>query len=307
MGALKSLFTTADRGDYLEKRLDEKMLGADCRSIKDKKLATLALSDIFVRNNEYRSPRLPYWIANATIFQNGELFQFAPDVLESFKVDMYWHRVSRRYKKDHQLSNCAKRIDGQANSFADCMPLSVGMKASASFPVGIPTTTLRSSYCNKCHLQLIDGGTFDNLALFSAMLIIKKHREEFEKEPESKARHLLIVVDAFPGEIRPFSESSGSPSIFRVAARQLGVTKDSLRNYMKTEAIIKNSDFYPRDTKVIFFDIDDYENAKNVKTEVNISRKQQIALIKAGENLVDKAKSQITAFLDNLPENKESQ
>ena len=301
-GIFKSIFTSADRGDYLEKRLDKKMLGADCRSVGDKYFSTLTLSDVFVRKTEQRSPKLPYWIANATIFQNGELFQFAPDVLERFGIDMYWHRASKIYQKDHGDTRCGTRDDGQSNGFADCLPLSVGMKASASFPVGIPATTLRSSHCENCFLQLMDGGTFDNLGIFSAMLIIKQHRELYEKNSGNNARHLLFIVDAFPGEIQPFSESSGGPSVFRVAARQLGVTKDALRNYMKTESERINSDFYPRDTTVIFLDIDNHIDAKKIKTEVNISEKKQKLLIRAGKELVEEAKPKIEAFLKELPE-----
>ncbi len=330
---LKAIFTAYDRGVYLEERLDKKVLGADCRSLKGPEHATLRLSDIFIRKEmPEREFRLPYWVANATIYQNGELFQFAPDVLKSYEIVQYSHRLKKYKQSNHDETLCAKANKyGVPPVFEDCMPLSVGLKASATFPAAIPATTFLSTRCNtaetnqkECYIQLLDGGLFDNLGMFSALDIIRQHRLLYEQTVANPVHHLLIVIDAFPGEIVPFSKRKGSPTWFQVLLRQLEVTKDSLRNYMKSEAQLhqdykkaaanprhdsqngaknlERSTLFPPDLEVIFLDIDDLPYAKEVDTNVNIKKGEQKKLIAAGRDLVKRRKWDLIDFLNRLPD-----
>jgi hypothetical protein len=50
------------------------------------------------------------------------------------------------------------------------------------------------------------------LGIFSALDIIRQHRLFYEQTVANPVHHLLIVIDAFPGEIVPFSKRKGSPT-----------------------------------------------------------------------------------------------
>jgi hypothetical protein len=78
----KTWFSNIDRGDFLEKKIDSRILGYNKRG------RSLLLNDVFRDSQkaecdgEVCNKMVPNWVANATIFQNGAIFQFIPNILE---------------------------------------------------------------------------------------------------------------------------------------------------------------------------------------------------------------------------------
>lgn len=184
---------STNRGDVLERRLGESVVGEiDGR--------TPTLGDVFVPPGT--TPRLPYWVANATVYENGAIFPFTPDMLEKYGITEYCH--------DEKYRPLQSSFD---------MPLSVGLKASASFPVAIPTSNLKSKMDRQnSTLHLMDGGVADNLGLISALRLLNQ-------DPAQKK--VLIVIDAYNGMQEPFSRGGPAPGIFTTALRTTSISLDS--------------------------------------------------------------------------------
>lgn len=182
-----------DRGDILEERLDDNILGrANGRSLR--------LSDVFVPKGTI--PKMPYWITNGTVFENGAIFPFTPDVIEKYGVNGYNHRLTtRRLTRPEDL------------------PLSVGLKTSASFPVAIPPTTLQSGL-DPAHpvIHLMDGGVADNLGVVTALRLLRKDKAR---------KKVLIVIDAYNGVTEPFSKRGIRPGPVGAALRSTSISLDS--------------------------------------------------------------------------------
>lgn len=182
-----------DRGDVLESRLDDYVLGQHGKR-------SLTLGDVFKPKGTI--PLLPYWIANATVYENGAIFPFTPDILQTYGINRYSHRLS-----SHKL---ASPYD---------LPLSVAMKTSASFPVAIPPTTLRSGADPKNpQLHLIDGGVSDNLGFVTALRLLKQ---------DSAKKKVLIIIDAYNGRVEPFSKIGIRPGMILSALRSTNISLDS--------------------------------------------------------------------------------
>lgn len=182
-----------NRGDVLEGRLDEYVLGRhDERS--------LTLGDVFAKRGV--TPTLPYWVMNGTVYENGAIFPFTPDVLREYKITGYKHR----------MASCKLER-------AEDMPLSVGLKTSASFPVAIPPTTMRSSRDAKNpQLHLMDGGVADNLGVITALRLLRQDR----------AKHkVLIIIDAYNGLVEPYSKNGIRPGVLLTALRTTSISLDS--------------------------------------------------------------------------------
>ena len=182
-----------DRGDVLERRLDDSVLGKqDGRS--------LTLGDVFVPKGT--TPHLPYWVANGTVYENGAIFPFTPDILEKYGITGYKHQM-RAYR---------------LNSPGD-LPLAVGLKTSASFPVAIPPSTLKSNLDHgNPRLHLMDGGVADNLGVVTALRLLAQDRA---------SRKVLIIIDAYNGDIEPFSKRGVRPGMVRSALRTTSISLDS--------------------------------------------------------------------------------
>ena len=188
------MMTNLDRGDILEGRLDENILG-----LHDGK--SLTLRDIFVPKGG-GTPQVPYWIANGTAYENGAIFPFTPDILTAYHINGYKHRLRNRTLKDPYD-----------------LPLSVGLKTSASFPVAIPASTLKSSRDPKNpRLYLLDGGVADNLGIITALRLLRQ---------DKAARKLLIVIDAYNGHTEPFSKEGALPGMIHTALRTTSISLDS--------------------------------------------------------------------------------
>ena len=180
-----------DRGDILESRLDEHLLGGnDERS--------LTLGDVFVPKGG-PAPSVPYWVTNSTVYENGAIFPFTPDVLQTYGINGYKHRL-----RSVPLSNPYD------------LPLAVGLKASATYPVAIPPSTLKSGRDAKHpRLHLLDGGVADNLGIITALRLLRG-----DKAP----RKILIVIDVHNGRTEPFSNKSTQPGMLLTGLRTTSIS-----------------------------------------------------------------------------------
>ena len=254
---ISGLFTVAalgtrDRGDLLEQAFDDHILGCQWRRRKlasrraaGRGSASLTLGDIFVpRSDAGAEVRLPYWVANATVFENGALFPFTPDHLKLYQVHAYRHRCRRRsYEPARETYD----------SFLAGVPISVALTASGSFPVALPATTLHSRMDRRNpYLHLLDGGMADNLGVLTALRLLAQ-------EPHGRVRRkVLVVIDAHNGELAPFSRRWRSPVVLMTLFRTTVAHLDSWRG--RAQEIVRGlcaSEQFGPDTKVVFLNFDD--------------------------------------------------
>lgn len=105
-----------DRGELLEWMIDNRILGRSYRGSGK----SLHLKDVFRYENRDitfdNKKMVPYWITNATVYNDGSRFPFAPDVLYEYGVCEYTHRAKRQ-----ELSESGLGIKD--------IPLSIGVTA----------------------------------------------------------------------------------------------------------------------------------------------------------------------------------
>jgi predicted acylesterase/phospholipase RssA len=309
-----------DRGDVLEKKIDDRLLGLKRRkkskALPNERKRSLTLSDVFCYKNNFNGIEqnackymVPYWVSNATIYTNGAIFPFAPDLLERYKVVQYTHRGWREKLGDDKTR----------------LPLAVAVKASASFPVAVPPTTLKSDYQkdtadgSNLYLQLLDGGLADNIGVHTAISLLEK--DDCQKK-------VLLIVDAYKGESHPFSFKEAAPSglaiglktttmglnashvrleddvrrmcpncgivflnfetltledVFRKVTQKQGMDQVESRKVNNMEGY-KTSQEY---NEYLEARNDLYEDIRDVDTAFNVSKKEQKLLITAGKEVVN--------------------
>jgi hypothetical protein len=185
------LFSYVDDGDALEKAIDDIVLGYKRRkqSAGKKQARSMLLGDLFIHRDSVHLPvRYPMLFANSSVLSTMAIFPFTPDVLDCHMISGYTHQM-KTIRKD------------QLDHFR--IPLSVGIKASGSFPVLISNSTLRSNYHpERRFLHLIDGAISDNIGWYTAMEVLKQDRSP---------RKVLLIVDAEAGGNRfTFSKREGA-------------------------------------------------------------------------------------------------
>ena len=261
----KEIFSAQEGGEKIADAVSDSIL-------KKNNGGTLLLGDIFIpRNGSPAAVKLPYWVTNATVYQNAALFPFTPDVLEKYAVRTYpYHLVT------HTINNEGYDV-----------PAAVGMSASASYPFAVPPVTLGSNGCenNPCYLHLIDGGIADNLGVLTALNLLSQDNSKIK---------ILIIIDAYKAAVEPYSKELLPPSNATIFWRLLTMSADASRQNIK-----QNVNGYAKDVLchrgaknvlVIYLDLAEYPQARNVSTTFTITPKQQKVLITAGEDLVLKNK-----------------
>ena len=191
-------FSMVDDGDALERSIDEHVLGYRRRAKEvRKKSQSLVLGDFFIPVNSPDSVRFPMHITNSSTLNTMTIFPFTPDILKLYRINGYTHRLH-------------KVVKDTLDPFK--VPLAVGIKSSASFPVLISNTTLHSAYSPlRPHLHLIDGAMTDNIGYHAALQILKQ-----EKAP----RKILLIVDAdAAGNRYTFSKREGAVFSLSVIGR----------------------------------------------------------------------------------------
>jgi hypothetical protein len=216
-----------DRNLRFEQAIDDDALGFRWRkakliSLRDPNAArdaTLTLADVFVpAMDSGRQVTLPYWFANATVYNNAVIFPFSPDNLRDYNLAGYYHRGV-----EHKLVNTHKRQD-DPNDFVLRVPLSAGVTSSANFPLAMPPLRFTSRMDpNNPYFYLFDGGIADNLGVVTAMRVLG------DKMNDNVPRKILIVIDSYQGELTPFEKDKDSPKEAETASRLMGTGLDSWR------------------------------------------------------------------------------
>jgi hypothetical protein len=262
----------SDRGDFLERQFDWKILGAKKRG------KSIKLKDIFIPVESKSMVKMPIWVANSSIYENGGIFPFIPSTFERYRVKSYTHHLRK-----------ITALNGELFSRTEIgnIPLSVGLKASASFPNAVPATTLKSSYdpLNE-YIHLFDGGLSDNLGIITGLKILLENQNPYK---------LLIVIDAYKGQFEPFSDKEGSPSMLEISLRTTGISLDVLRSrhHWTINQIKESKNNKGGPINVVYLNFDDlpedtFNKVKDIGTNFNISPEQQDELFKAGKVIVKK-------------------
>jgi hypothetical protein len=272
-----------DRGDLLQERLDSTILRKNCDAEDTSQPCSWVLGDIFKAEGDAR-PVVPYWIANATNYVSGEIFSFTPDNICAQDVAKYTHR--QRWREDKTPLDCSNRL-------AMNVPLALGMRSSANFPVGLPATTLVTS--RNDNIKLSDGGQADNLAFYSALEILFQEAElssyvDATNEPPVRRRRLLIIVDAFRGALGNAHKKQGAPDMVSAAFRSPSLPLDALRTRIRGTVSTVNGSYRSEIDSVLldsnlavaYINIDDEEEARAVGTTFWLSESEQRLLIEAG-------------------------
>lgn len=160
-----------DAGDFLEKGIDDNILGFK-RMKGHNNAHSIKLGDLFINVNEPNTPVLyPMFFSNSSIVGTKQIFPFSPDILERYAIEGYTHRKKYLVEKKDPFE----------------MPLSVGIKASSSFPVLIPNSTLESKYNpSRPFLHIMDGTLSDNLGYHTAFEVLKQ---------DLSPQKVLLIID----------------------------------------------------------------------------------------------------------------
>ncbi len=184
----KVWFSFVDYGDALENSINDHVLGYARR----KEIApsrNILLGDLFIAKKDTISEVLyPMHITNSSAMGTLAIFPFTPDILQTHRVTGYTHGMKIVEKPD---------LDPYQ------IPLAVGIKASGSFPVLIPNTTLHSSFnAERKYLHIMDGAMTDNQGYYTALEVLKQ---------DEAPRKVLLIVDAdASGNLNTFSERQGA-------------------------------------------------------------------------------------------------
>jgi len=198
-------FTYFDDGDALEKVIDDLVLGYKRQKKwaeqKGGKAKSISLGDLFVDRDSLSKPvKFPMMVANASLLDKMGVFPFTPDILKQYKINGYSHRM-KKYMYE------AEEFDIYE------MPLSVGIKASGSFPALISNTTLCSSHNpHRKYLHIIDGAMTDNFGFQTAVSLLVQDHKAYQK--------VLMVIDAEnAGNMPTFNRKQNARLSFKVYGR----------------------------------------------------------------------------------------
>ncbi|MFK7933434.1 MAG: patatin-like phospholipase family protein [Saprospiraceae bacterium] len=310
----KLWFTLYDDGDQLEKAIDDYVLGYKERRQELKVNRSIRLGDMFIpKENKTTLVKYPMMFANGTVYDKMVIFPFSPDILEKYKVTGWTHRVRKTLD--------ASPLD---------LPLSVGIKASGSFPVLISNTTLFSNYHpERKFLHVLDGAMTDNFGYYTALEVLKQ---------DTATRKVMFIIDAdAAGNSYTFSNRESAPlgvSVFgRLAssgldARRVLVEKDLNEVsdgfgfepifFSFNRLILNNSEQPPAEIKKVKLVQQDYiirmkkdlnsltnkdlqilyDLITNIGTKYSITEEEQELLLLTGQKIVQMQEAEIRAALE---------
>ena len=250
----KVWFTDLDRTNLLEKAIDDDLLGSKWRreNKKDQLKDSLKMKDIFIPRSETTTEvRLPLWITNATIFENGAIFPFSPDILMAYEITNYTHQLQPVPPQSKE-----EWSQEEYKQFIFNMPMALAVAASGNFPVALPATTLKSKLDpDNPYLHLLDGGLSDNLGVFSALRYLSQ-----ENKTDLIEKKLLIVIDAYNGPLGPTSKNSGAPLWSDALKKTTSASLDSWRGRYR-EIIYQLAE--AKNIEVVFISPDSFNKAED--------------------------------------------
>lgn len=271
------LFFGQLRGSKIEGSLNDGILDTGQGGLK--------LGDIFVPRQSRGQVELPYWGINTTVYQNMAILPFTPDMLARYQITGFSHK-DVDYVIPGNFSNPYYAYD---------VPAAVGLTASLSVPFAIPATTLPSSACGQqCYLQLLDGGLADNLGVYTAL--------NFLLQDNSKIK-MLIVVDAYKGNGYPYSQLMTPPDRLSMIWRIATASTDSNHERINSSIHLLARDFLcsngASNVIVVYLDLNDFPQAKEIGTQLTLSADEQQSLIKIGKSLVEQDET-LKTFLEQM-------
>lgn len=225
--------------DLLERAVDNRLLGAqwrcqnpqpDCEAVERK---SLRLKDLFVPQTSPNPVRVPIWVTNATAYGDGTIFPFTPGHLQRYRIDRYIHQLH-----EYRFPPGTGFDSPEYLLWLYDLPLSVGVTASANFPVALPAMVMGSAVDPlNPHLFLLDGGMADNLGIYTAIRLLRD-----EPRP-GVTRRVLIVIDAYKDSLGPFTVHQTGPDYAEALNRTSTAGLDSwrARAIEMTTAIAKGS------------------------------------------------------------------
>ena len=209
-------FTPVDDGDGLERAIDNQVLGYRYRRKNDSlPERSILLKDCFIPRTSDQPVRFPMHIANSSTLNTMTIFPFTPGILDRYRITGYTHRLRKHEDKN---------LDPYE------VPLSVGIKASGSFPVLISNSTLSSAYSKeRPYLHLIDGAMTDNIGYYTALEALKQ---------DEASRKVLLIIDADAvGNRYTFSKKEGALFSLGVAARLPSSGLDARRATLRRDVM----------------------------------------------------------------------
>ena len=180
----KTWVSAVDYGDALEQTINDHVLGLKRRE-KRGQPREIYLGDLFVPKTEPQIPvKFPMHLTNSTAMGTLAIFPFTPDMLTKHNVNGYTHNL-KTYEGD------------TINPYQ--VPLAVGIKASGSFPVLVPNSTLHSNYNEeRPYLHIMDGAMSDNQGYYTALEVLQQ---------DQALRKVMIMIDAdASGNLYTFTE-----------------------------------------------------------------------------------------------------
>lgn len=211
----KVWFSVLDYGDVLEQNIDNHVLGFN-RIRQQTNDQSITLGDLFIAKDSIQTPvSYPMHFTNSTTMSTMAIFPFSPDILKRYGIEGYTHRM--------------KTYKGGQNPFE--IPLSVGIKASGSFPVLVPNSTLKSNYDEeRPYLHIMDGAMTDNQGYYTAIQVLSQ-----DKSPKK----VLLLIDAdASGNLYTFSEKQGNigafTTFFSLASSGLYARRSTIRRDLQT-------------------------------------------------------------------------
>jgi len=230
------------------------------------------LGDVFIPLSSKKTPKLPLWVVNTTIYQNMAIMPMTPKILGAYGVSAYRH--------DGQ--NIALSQDPTNPNYGLDFPYSVALAASSSVPFAMRSTTLESNACfGDCYLQLFDGGLSDNLGVVSAYDLLMQ---------DPAPTKLLIVVDAGSTHLDAFSADSRPPGVFSMLWQVMnsGITASRLlvRNNVKQLGRALMCQNGASNVLIVYLDLSDYPEDQDIQTSLYLTPDQQKELLTIGQALV---------------------
>jgi len=273
-------FTTVDDGDGLERAIDNQVLGYRYRRKNDSlPKRSLLLGDCFVPRASNRPVYLPMHIANSSALNTMTIFPFTPGILDRYRITGYTHRLRKREDKN---------LDPYE------LPLSVGIKASGSFPVLISNSTLSSAYSKeRPYLHLIDGAMTDNIGYYTALEALKQ---------DNARRKVLLIIDADAvGNRYTFSKKEGALFSLGVAARLPSSGLDARRATLRQDVM---EACRPYNIRQVFFSfsvlLEDNTAPLPEVIELKAEQGRLLQLLRAQQSLTDTDKQILYELLTHI-------
>lgn len=146
------------------------------KTYKGKKIERLNINEFMVSKTSKSEVKYPFFVANGTVFNNGERFPFMPHILKEANISGSFLPEEEFINKNNELE----------------FPLSYAIAGSAAFPGILPMLKLKISNNQDLAIRIVDGGTTDNLGYTTLFQLLKEdHSEEKNKK--------VLIVDCSSG------------------------------------------------------------------------------------------------------------